>query len=190
MVRWCNFSAATSCPPRAAKELEEVSVFLQLKRLLWSDDELINSFCARGRPDLAWKVLQMQGFEELRREPTSTYSVNFAERELKLAELACEANALEWVWASAASCLAVLEWKGQLDSSTAQDARELISKAEGNLPRERVDDMKEKHDATVKQHNSLDELRFKQRMNQGGILMWAWRKGVGKRVPDLSERPY
>lgn len=166
-----------------------MDVVVLLKRLFTSDHNLVQGYVQRGRPDLAWKVLSLQALEELRRDPTSTYTVNWAERDLQRSRLALDAKAYEWAWVGATDCLAVLEWKGQLETDTGADAKRLLELAENNLPPERIDDLLKKHSNTAQQHNSLDQLRFKERLKQDKL--WLWKRVLpGIRLPDLAERPY
>jgi hypothetical protein len=164
-------------------------MLIRILRRVFSDCWLVRKLEARNRPELAWRVLATQAFQEPRNNPATALTVNSAERSLRLAGLAMKARAFEWAWVGSADCLSILSLKGQLDSETAKAAQEIQDEVEGWLPDQRIEELREKHKKIEGSHNNRCELRFKQELQATHLDTWRY-VARGMKVPKPFDRPY
>ncbi|MEM8635223.1 MAG: hypothetical protein AAGF33_09630 [Pseudomonadota bacterium] len=150
-------------------------------------DRVIAQLSSSGNFALAWEIATAQQLRRLNRDPTWSYSINFAEEEVERAQLALSAKAYEWAWVNASDAIAIFEWKGQQDCNDAQQAMQIVSEAENFIDPARIEDLTSQHQKTKKQHNNLGELRFKQRVasSEPGV----WKVPTWSRT-RISSRPY
>lgn len=151
-------------------------------------DRVIAWLRSRDKFASAWEIASARQIDSLRSNPTSTYTINYAEREVFCAELALQAKAYEWAWVNASDALAIFDWKEQHESAVSRKALDIRRRSEEAIDALRVEELRKAHSRSVAQHNTLSELRFKQRI--AGTDMGGWKKAVARSHPRISSRPY
>jgi hypothetical protein len=155
---------------------------------LFGYDKVIAWLRSRDKFASAWEIASARQLESLRSDPTSTYTIDYAEREVFCAELALQAKAYEWAWVNASDALAIFDWKGEHGSAASRKALDIRETSEEAIDDLRVEELRKAHGRSVSQHNNSRELRFKQRIAETN--MGVWRKTPARSRPRISTRPY